>query len=103
MNSFEIQDALVRLGFTVVKDNARVSYEYRFRRDGEERRLDAAEQAFVTRVLGRGQIPYLQVQASPVSSPRVDQDVAFSMLCSSTYPTLAVRSRRWPACSAPAA
>ncbi|MBC7372712.1 MAG: hypothetical protein H7323_01810 [Frankiales bacterium] len=66
----------------IVKDNARVSYEYRYRRDGEERRLSAPEQAFVTRVLGRGQIPYLQVQASPISSPRVGQDVAFSMLCS---------------------
>lgn len=67
----------------IVKDNARVSYEYRFRRTGEERRLDPAEEAFVTRVLGRGQIPYLQMQTSPISSPRVDQDVAFSMLCSS--------------------
>lgn len=68
---------------TIVRDNARVSYEYRWRKAGEERRLNPAEEAFVTRVLGRGQIPYLQVQTSPISSPRVEQDVAFSMLCSS--------------------
>ena len=66
----------------VVRDNARVTYEYRFVRDGLEQTLTGAQQAFVTRVLGRGQIPFLQVRASPVSSPRVDQDVAFSMLCS---------------------
>lgn len=66
----------------IVKNNARVSYEYDFHGEGEERRLNPAEEAFVTRVLGRGQIPYLQVQTNPVSSPRVGQDVAFSMLCS---------------------
>ena len=65
----------------VVTNNARVTYEYRFVRAGDERDLTGAERAFVTRVLGRGQIPYLQAQTSPISSPRVDQDVAFSMLC----------------------
>ena len=69
-------------GGVVVKDRARLSYEYRFLAPGVEDELNAAEQAFVTRVTGRGQIPYLQVQTSPVSSPRVEQDVAFSMLCS---------------------
>ena len=66
----------------VVKSNARLSYEYVFRRPGTERLLTRQERDVVDSVVGRGQIPYLQVQTFPLSSPRVEQDVAFSMLCS---------------------
>ncbi|MBC7680283.1 MAG: hypothetical protein H7233_15030 [Pseudorhodobacter sp.] len=66
----------------VVKSNARLSYEYVFHTPGSERRLTIEEKEVIDSVVGRGQIPYLQVQTSPISSPRVSQDVAFSMLCS---------------------
>lgn len=66
----------------VLRTNARLSYEYVYLRPGSERELTPAEAAVIARATGRGQIPYLQVQTSPVSSPRVGQDVAFSMLCS---------------------
>ncbi len=65
----------------VTRTNADLSYEYRFLEPGDEHVLTQQEQGVIELVTGRGQIPYLQVQTSPVSSPRVDQDVAFSMLC----------------------
>jgi hypothetical protein len=65
----------------VVRTNARLSYEYRHRENGQT--LTPAQQEVVALVTGRGQIPFLKVQTSPISSPRVDQDVAFSMLCDS--------------------
>lgn len=74
-------DTCLTFDGAVLKSNARLSYEFHFHRPGEERRLTAREEAVVTLVTGRGQIPFLQAQTSPISSPRVDQDVAFSMLC----------------------
>lgn len=74
-------DTCLTFDGAVTKANARLSYEYHFHAPGEERLLTVREQAVVSRVTGRGQIPFLQVQTSPISSPRVDQDVAFSMLC----------------------
>lgn len=65
----------------VLKSNARLSYEYRYHRPGNERELTDTERPVIELVTGRGQIPFLQVQTSPVSSPRVDQDVAFTLLC----------------------
>lgn len=65
----------------VLKSNARLSYEYRLHEPGGERELTDKERPVIELVTGRGQIPFLQIQTSPVSSPRVGQDVAFSMLC----------------------
>ena len=65
----------------VVRDNARLSYEFDFHAPGEEDELKGREKEIIELVTGRGQIPYLQLQATPISSPRVDQDIAFSMLC----------------------
>lgn len=65
----------------VLKSNARLTYEFHFHKPGEERELTDKERPVITKVTGRGQIPFLQVQTSPVSSPRVEQDVAFSLLC----------------------
>ncbi len=58
-----------------------LSYEYRFHAPGDQEELTDRQEVALRRVTGRGQIPFLQVQASPVSSPRVSQPVAFSMLC----------------------
>lgn len=65
----------------ILKSNARLTFEYTFHQPGDERRLEPDEERVIRLVTGRGQIPFLQVQTTPVSSPRVDQDVAFSMLC----------------------
>jgi hypothetical protein len=65
----------------VVRSNANLTYEYRFLAPGSERVLTDLEEGVLDQVTGRGQMPFLQVQTSPVSSPRVAQDVAFSMLC----------------------
>lgn len=67
----------------VVKSNARLDYAFVFHAPGQEHLLSDTEQVVIDQVTGRGQIPYLQVQTSPVSSPRVGQDVAFSLLCDS--------------------
>lgn len=74
-------DTCLTFDGAVLKSNARLSYEYHFHQPGEERELTAKERPVIALVTGRGQIPFLQVQTSPVSSPRVEQDVAFSMLC----------------------
>lgn len=68
----------------VDKSTARLTYEYVFLPTDGERTLTDPESEAVSLITGRGQIPFLQVQASPVSSPRVDQDVAFSLLCDSS-------------------
>lgn len=65
----------------VVRANARLTYEFVFRAPGAEDVLTGPRVAAIARVTGRGQIPFLQAQASPLSSPRVGQDVAFSLLC----------------------
>lgn len=61
--------------------NTQLSYEYHFHEPGTEKRLNPAQEEVIRLVTGRGQIPFLQVQTSPVPSPRVGQRVAFSMLC----------------------
>lgn len=65
----------------VERSRARLTYEYLFLAPGDEDELTDQQQQGVELVTGRGQIPFLQVQTSPVSSPRVEQDVAFHMLC----------------------
>lgn len=66
---------------TPSRANARLTYEYHFHAPGEEKLLTEEQEAVIRLVTGRGQIPFLQLQTTPVSSPRVDQPVAFSMLC----------------------
>ncbi|MEX2292009.1 MAG: hypothetical protein WD794_16990 [Mycobacteriales bacterium] len=70
-------------GNVVSRTTARLAYEFDFHAPDTERRLTASESAVLESITGRGQIPFLQVQTSPISSPRVGQDVAFSMLCDS--------------------
>jgi hypothetical protein len=70
-------------GDVVSRTNANLTYEFRFHAPGAEDELSPQQRDAIERVTGRGQIPFLQVQTSPISSPRVDQDVAFSMLCDS--------------------
>lgn len=68
-------------GDIVSATNANLAYEFRFHAPGRERELTDRERAVIEQVTGRGQIPFLQAQPSPISSPRVGQDVAFSLLC----------------------
>lgn len=68
-------------GNVVSRTTARLAYEFDFHAPDTERELTADEERVLDSITGRGQIPFLQVQTSPISSPRVGQDVAFSMLC----------------------
>lgn len=68
----------------VLRDNAELAYEFQFHAPGDERELNDRQRAAVALVTGRGQMPFLQAQASPISSPRVGQDIAFSLLCDSS-------------------
>ncbi len=65
----------------VLRENAKLTYEFVHLAPGTEHLLTGGQKAAVDSVTGRGQIPFLQVQSSPISSPRVHQDVAFSLLC----------------------
>jgi hypothetical protein len=65
----------------IARANATLRYEYVFLAPGDADVLTGQQASVVARATGRGQMPFLQVQTSPVSSPRVAQDVAFSMLC----------------------
>lgn len=69
---------------TVTQQNARLDYEFAYLPPGGERLLTAEQAAVIARVTGRGQIPYLQAQTSPISSPRVGQDITFALLCDAT-------------------
>lgn len=68
-------------GGPVIRDNVELTYAYDFHAPDKEQELTDAQRPVIESITGRGQIPFLQVQTSPISSPRVDQDVAFSMLC----------------------
>ena len=68
----------------VTRDNADLTYEFVFHTPGAEDELNDNQAAVITLVTGRGQMPFLQVQTSPIASPRVGQDVAFSLLCDSS-------------------
>lgn len=68
----------------VTRDNADLTYEFVFHTPGAEDELNDTQAAVITLVTGRGQMPFLQVQTSPIASPRVGQDVAFSLLCDSS-------------------
>lgn len=67
----------------VSRTTTNLTYEYHFHEPGTEKELSDAQEAVIELVTGRGQIPFLQVQTSPISSPRVKQPIAFSMLCDS--------------------
>ncbi len=68
----------------VTRDNADLKYEFIFHAPGAEDELNDRQRDVIVLVTGRGQMPFLQVQTSPIASPRVGQDVAFSLLCDSS-------------------
>ena len=68
----------------VSQANANLSYEFMFLAPDKQSELTVPQSAVIELVTGRGQMPFLQVQTSPTSSPRVNQDVAFSLLCDSS-------------------
>lgn len=66
----------------ISRKTARLEYGYHFIKTGETAsELTSEQRPLIELITGRGQIPFLQVQTRPVSSPRVRQDVAFSLLC----------------------
>ncbi len=57
-----------------------MSFEFRFLDPGAERVLTPAEQAIVLRFSGDRQIPFPLLATTPMASPRVGQDLSFSLL-----------------------
>lgn len=79
------------LSFDGTPGRATAVVAYEFCHDSEAP-CDRLSQLTVTQietvglVLGRGQIPFLQAQSSPVASPRVGQPVSFSLLADDRAP-----------------
>lgn len=65
-----------------------MSFEFRFLTPGLERLLTPAEQATVLRFSGDRQIPFPLLETTPTASPRVGQDLSFSLLNEHDTPSL---------------
>lgn len=71
----------------VTRTGAKLEYEFDYHEPGQVTELTGQQQTATDLVTGRGQMPFLQVQATPLSSPRSNQRIAFSLLCDSTKVT----------------